>query len=35
VEFFVFLIDSPVMNTLGSPLESFRLVNFFKHKGHA
>ncbi len=32
VELFVFVIDSPVMNTPGSRLESFRFGNFCKHK---
>jgi hypothetical protein len=34
VELFVFVIDSPVMNTPGSRLESLRLGNFCKHKSH-
>jgi hypothetical protein len=34
VELFVFVIDSPVMNTPGSRLESFRFGNFCKHKSH-
>ncbi len=34
VELFVFVIDSPVMNTSGSRLESLRLGNFCKHKSH-
>jgi hypothetical protein len=34
VELFVFIIDSPVMNTPGSRLESLRLCNFCKHKSH-
>jgi hypothetical protein len=34
VELFVFIIDSPVMNTPGSRLESFMFGNFCKHKSH-
>ena len=34
VEIFEFVIDSPVMNTPGSRLESLRWGNFFKHKSH-
>jgi hypothetical protein len=32
VELFLFVIDSPVMNTPGSRLESLRFNNFCKHK---
>ncbi len=35
VELFVFVIDSPVMNTPGSRFESLKYGNFFKHKSHA
>ncbi len=35
VELFVFVIDSPAMNTPGSRLESFRFGSFCKHKSHA
>jgi hypothetical protein len=34
VELFVFIINSPAMNTLGSKLESFRFSSFCKHKSH-
>jgi hypothetical protein len=34
VELFVFVIDSTVMNTLGSRLESFRFGSFCKCKSH-
>ncbi len=34
VELFVFVIDSPAMNTPGSRLESFRFGSFCKHKSH-
>ncbi len=34
VELFAFKIDSPVMTTPGSRLESLRLGNFCKHKSH-
>ncbi len=34
VELFVFVIDSPAMNTPGSRLESFRFGRFCKHKSH-
>jgi hypothetical protein len=34
MELFVFVIDSLVMNTPGSRLESLRLGNFCKHKSH-
>jgi hypothetical protein len=32
MKLFVFVIDSPVMNTPGSGLEYFRLGNFCEHK---
>ncbi len=34
VELFVFVVDSPAMNTPGSRLESFRFGRFCKHKSH-
>ncbi len=34
VKLFVFVIDSPAMNTPGSQLESFRFGSFCKHKSH-
>ncbi len=34
VELFVFVIDSPAMNTPGIRLESFRFGSFCKHKSH-
>jgi hypothetical protein len=34
VELFVFVIDSPAMNTPGSRLESCRFSSFCKHKSH-
>jgi hypothetical protein len=34
VELFVFVIDSPAMNTPGSRIESFRFGSFCKHKSH-
>jgi hypothetical protein len=35
MELFIFVIDSPVMNTPGSPLDSLGEAIFFKHKPHA
>jgi hypothetical protein len=34
VELFVFVIDSPAINTPGSRLESFRFGSFCKYKSH-
>jgi hypothetical protein len=34
VELFVFVIDSPAMNTPGSRLESSKFGSFCKHKSH-
>ncbi len=34
VELFVFVIDSPAMNTPGSRLESFRFGSLCEHKSH-